>query len=353
MATADDAITDAPLPRANPELIGHESAERALLSAWNAGRMPHAWLLGGPRGIGKATLAYRFARFVLAGGGSGGLFGGPPDSLVVPSTDPVFRRIAAAGHADLVTLEPGMIHPDTNRPTQEIVVPLVRRATEFLLKTAAEGGWRVVIVDEAEAMNRNAANALLKILEEPPPRCLLLLVSHSPGRLLPTIRSRCRTLTLQPLAEADVATLLGRYRPGLDPAERDTLVGLAKGSIGRAIELADRGGVELHNEIASLLTAMPEFDIPAAHGFADRLARSGEDAIAGFRLAMELIADWISRQVGPGQAMPEPWFEAWDRARRLASATEGLNLDRKLALLTTFLAIQRAAATASTAARHP
>lgn len=342
-----DAETSATLdPRANPDLIGHDDAEQALLAAWASARMPHAWLLAGPRGIGKATLAYRIARFVLAQGegGGGSLFGGPPASLAVGADDPVFRRIAAGGHADLVTLAPGMIHPDTGKETQEIVVAQVRAAIEFLLKTSAEGGWRVLVVDEAEAMNRNAANALLKVLEEPPPRCLILLVSHSPGRLLPTIRSRCRLLTLRTLPDAQVAALLERHRPGIGGKERAALVGLAHGSIGRAIELADRGGVALADDLNALLDRLPALDIADAHALADQVGRAGDDAAASFRVILELLDDWMARRVRARPPHAAAWFDAAERVRRLGSATDGLNLDRKLALLTALFAIQRAAA---------
>ncbi len=345
------AFAETLAPRANPDLIGHAEAERALLAAWSAGRMPHAWLIAGPRGIGKATLAYRFARFVMAGGGAaGGLFGAGPDSLAVAADEPVFRRIAAGGHADMVTLQPGMIHPDTGKETQEIVVAQVRNAIEFLFKTAAEGGWRILVVDEAEAMNRNAANALLKVLEEPPPRCLILLVSNSPGRLLPTIRSRCRLLTVRPLDDAQVDALLVRHRPELDADERRALVALAQGSIGRAIELADRGGVELQRELTALLDAMPKLDIPAAHALADQAGRAGDDATASFRVILQLMDDWIARRARSASGSPEPWSDAAERVRRLASATEGLNLDRRLALLSALFAVQRAADKASVSA---
>lgn len=334
-------------PRANPDLTGHDEAERTLLAAWSSGRMPHAWLISGPRGIGKATLAYRLVRFVMAGGEADGLFGAP-SSLAIPAADPVFRRIAAGGHADVLTLEPGMVHPDTGKVTQEIVVAHVRRAIEFLLKTSAESGWRAVIVDEAEAMNRNAANALLKLLEEPPGRCVIVLVSHSPGRLLPTIRSRCRLLSLRALTDGQVGALLARYRPALAESERAILVGLAKGSVGRAIDLADRGGADLYSELTALLDAMPALDIPAAHALADRFSRAGDDAAAGFRTVMELATDWVARRLKAEPA--DAWTEAWERVGRLSAVTEGLNLDRKQSLLAMFFAIQRAARNRAAAA---
>jgi DNA polymerase III subunit delta' len=361
-----------PPPRANPQLIGHAAAESALLRAWQSGRMPHAWLLAGPRGVGKATLAYRFARFVLVEGAAtdqGGLFGGggsaPSDTLAISPSHAVFRRVAAGGHPDLFTLERGLIHPDTKKPTNEIVVPHVRRLNEQLRLTPVEGGWRVAVIDEAEAMNDNAANAFLKLLEEPPARALVLLVSHAPGRLLPTIRSRCRLLALPPLADADVGALLAAYRPDLSPDDRATLVRLGDGSIGRALELEARGGVELYGEVLDLLGQLPKLDVPAVHAFAERMARrgEGEDAMGGFRTAIELLSDWLARLVksavaGPGggweREQPlaarlaprgaKPWLDAADRIRGLGSATDGLNLDRKQAVIAAFLAVQAAAA---------
>src|SRR5438034_4587944 len=213
---------EAPAPRANPDLVGHETAERELRRLEEAGRLPHALLLSGPRGIGKATLAFRFARFVLASGGGEGALGalfGEADAtgLAIEPESGTFRRVASGGHADLLTVERAY-DPRRRRVRGEIIVENTREIGAFLRLTPAEGGWRVVIVDGADEMNRNAANALLKILEEPPRRALLLLVAHSPGRLLPTIRSRCRRFPLLPLPEATVAALLARYRPELDPA---------------------------------------------------------------------------------------------------------------------------------------
>lgn len=376
-----DPTDDIPAPRANPHLIGQAAAEAALLQAWHSGRIPHGWLIVGPRGIGKATLAYRFARFVLAEGagadsGQNALFGGPAgppaDTLALDAGHPVFRRVAASGHPDLFTLERGMMHPDTRKPTNEIVVPHVRRVNEQVRMTPVEGGWRVAVVDEAEAMNANAANALLKVLEEPPAKALILLVSHAPGRLLPTIRSRCRVLALPPLSDGDVDTLLQRYRPGLQPAERASLVRLGEGSIGRALDLEQRGGAELYATVIGLLDRLPKLDVPAVHKFAEEMAKrpadgSTEDAAAGFRTTIELLSDWTNRlvklaAVGEPPAGwsdeatlgkrltargPKPWLDAGERVRRLGSATEGVNLDRRQALVAAFLAIEEAARAAA------
>ena len=337
------APVEAPRPRANPDLTGQEAGEAALLSAWRSGRMPHAWLLAGPRGIGKATLAYRAARFILAGGEAGGMFAGPAQSgtLALPSDHPVFRRVAAGGHADLLTIE-RKVNPKTDKLRDEIVVDDVRDVGEFLHLTPGEGGWRVVIVDAAEEMNINAANAVLKVLEEPPRQALLLLVTHAPGRLLPTIRSRCRLLNLAPLENKQVEGLLARYRPELEPGDRSVLVTLAEGSIGRALDLADRGGVELYKELLGLLARLPALDIPAVHDFADRLGR-GSEASASFRTAMELLQGWLSQRVKGARGGVDRWIGVWDKIGRLAVRTEAVNLDRKLVLVSVFIALAAAA----------
>src|SRR5215813_4967550 len=225
---AEAAETPAPTPRANPDFVGHPLAEQALLRAWRSSRLHHAWLLTGPRGIGKATLAFRFTRYVLAGG-ERGLFAEGPDTLEVPPTAPVFRQVASGGHPDLLTIERGY-DEKRDRYRTEIVVDDVRELGGFLHLKAAAGGWRVVVIDSVDELNRNAANALLKVLEEPPARALILLVSHAPGRLLPTIRSRCRRLTLGPLDERVMEELLGRHAPALAEADRRLLIRVAEGS---------------------------------------------------------------------------------------------------------------------------
>jgi len=315
-----DTSDAAPRPRANPDLVGQDAAEAALLAAWNSGRLPHAWLVAGPRGIGKATLAFRFARFVLAEGAgeaeTGGLFGAParrvPTSLALPPDHPVFRRVAAEGHADMLTLQPGMPNPNSsppNKPSEEIIVHWVRRAVDMLQRTAAEGGWRVVVVDTADDMNDSAQNALLKALEEPSDRCLLLLVSNAPGRLLPTIRSRCRVLNLAPLAAAQVDALLARYRPEIGAAERATLIGLCEGSVGRAIELADRGGAELYRALLDLVADLPKLDASEVQRFAEGLSKKGEEGAASFRTALDLMGGIVHRlaktAAGTGSALAD------------------------------------------------
>lgn len=357
--------TDLPEPRANPDLIGQELAERTFLGAWASGRLAHAWLISGPKGIGKATLAYRIARFVLAGGGAGGgLFGGPPETLALDPGHPTFRRIAASGHADLKVVERGYADDKKAKLRTEIVIGDVRDVGSFLALTPAEGGWRVVIVDAADELNRNAANAVLKLLEEPPRNALMLLTSHSPGRLLPTIRSRCRRLACQPLAEAQVVSLLTQSRPELSTDDAAALARLGEGSIGKALALADEGGLTLYRDLLALLSALPRLDIPALHAFAERVGRP--EAEAAWRTVTDLLSWWLARLIRAGgrqgEGMTEvvagegglmgrllaagrldQWLDVWEKTSALFARTDAVNLDRKQALLSAFLAVERLA----------
>ncbi len=356
------AETDAPPPpRANPALIGHEAAEALLCDAFRRGRLAHAWLLAGPRGIGKATLAYRFARFVLAGetGGDLGLDG--DSSLALDETDPVFRRVAAGGHGALLTVEPAY-DDRRKRLRDEIVVADVRAVGNFLRLTAGEGNARIVIVDAADQLNRSAANALLKSLEEPPSNALFLLVCHNPGSLLPTVRSRCRRLSLRPLDDAALAEFLARFRPELDPGQRAALARLARGSPGRALRLADAGGLDLYGAMVEVLAREGPARVAALHALADRVGR-GAEAGATFDALMDALADWLARMVRnaalgrsgedeliAGEAALAArlaaggdlahWTEVWEKIRRLAGQARQANLDRRQVLVAAFGAIE-------------
>jgi DNA polymerase-3 subunit delta' len=337
----------APPPRANPDLLGHAAAEAALRHLFATGRMPHALLLSGPRGIGKATLAFRLARFVLAGGEGAGadMFGAPAEpGLAISPESGVFRRVASGGHADLLTVERAY-DPRRRRLRGEIVVDDAREIGAFLRLTPAEGGWRVVVVDGADEMNRNAANSLLKILEEPPRRTLLLLTAHSPGRLLPTIRSRCRHLVLAPLPAEIVRRLIVRYCPELGEGEADAVTELADGSIGRALELAASGGVELQRTIATML-ARPGLDPLALHAFADRLVRA--DAEDSYRAVEELLRRYLGHQaLAAARTGKAAQASRWAALRETIgddfARADGLNLDRKQTILGAFFAIERMA----------
>ncbi|MDG2479605.1 MAG: DNA polymerase III subunit delta', partial [Alphaproteobacteria bacterium] len=285
----------APSPRANSELIGHIEAEQRLARAAQDGTIAGAWLIGGPMGIGKATLAYRLARHLLADGGND-MFGGAGDSLALDEADPVFARVAGAAHGDLLTVELGLNKQGKRRT--EIVVDDIRKLEPFFHQSAGEGGWRVAIIDGAELMNRNAANAALKLIEEPPKRSIVILVSHAPARLLPTIRSRCRKLHLRPLKPEQVSLLLEQHLPDVSQEDRLPLARLAEGSPGRAMRLEALGGLGLYREILGLIGEAPRIDPLALHGLADRLGGRGNDA-AGYT-AMDVLGAGRARLVHAG-----------------------------------------------------
>ncbi len=380
--TIPDTVMDnfPPEPRQNPELLGHKGAENILKSAFESGRLPHAWLITGPRGIGKATLAYRFARYVLKHSaigleklanqiGSTGLFDSLPEPDNEPDTneaglsvsphDPVFSRVSSLGHADFIAIERQWKDDKQRQRKTVITVDDVRQVGGFLRLTPAEGGWRIVVVDAADEMNHNAANALLKVLEEPPQRSLMLLVSHSPGKLLPTIRSRCRRLPLRPLPDETVGQLLSTYAPDLSPDQAATLVRLSEGSIGRALEMLEEGGLDVHSEVMELLSNLPKLDAIKLHKLGDKLAR--RDAEAAFRSVNELLQWTFSRVIrvaatgNPGSILSEReqgivhrlselatldrWLEVWEKVTRLLERAEGANLDRKQVILNVFHAL--------------
>ena len=355
-----DPIDPAAPPRATPHLLGHEPVERALVAATLSGRLPHAWLIGGPPGVGKATLAFRFARWLLAGKADevGGLFGTTPDSLYLSPDDPVFRRVAAGGHADLKTVErPEPAEGGKKKRPKALPVDEVRKIVPFLRLTPAEGGWRVVVVDDADTMNRSSANAILKILEEPPPRSLILMVSSSPGALLPTIRSRCRKLMLEPLPETAIADHLAGIAPALPETDRMALARLAEGSIGRAVTLLEEDGLDLFRALIGLFDSLPTLDRSAAHKLSERLAApAAEDA---YRTFTDLFTWWTERLIRAqafGQAPVEivagegaliarlaevhgldRWLAVWEKTKRLFARAESVNLDRRQTLLCALL----------------
>ena len=276
-APEPDRIDGAPHPRETPRLFGQSAAEAAFLDAFNGGRLHHGWLITGPRGVGKATLAWRIARFLLAtpDADEGGLFGEAlpaPDSLDVPEDHPVSRRIAAGSDPGLYRITRS-VNEKTGRLRDQIVAEDVRKLNSFLHLSAADGGRRVVILDAADDMNIQAANALLKMLEEPPERTTLLLIAHQPARLLPTIRSRCRDLRLSSLSPADLAAAL--HQAGVEHDLPEALAELAAGSVGAALRLTHLNGLALYEEIIGLLGSLPNLDRPRALKLAEQVAARG------------------------------------------------------------------------------
>jgi DNA polymerase-3 subunit delta' len=327
----------APDPRANPNLLGHAAAERTLLESIRQGRMHHAWLITGPEGIGKATLAFRFARRLLAGQAAG-----EPGTLALDPAHPVFRRVMAGGHADMLTTERA-VDEKTKRLKRDIAVADVRRINAFMALTPAEGGWRVTVVDGAEDLNQASGNALLKILEEPPSRAVLILVCSAPGRLPATIRSRCRQLRLSPLDDEVMARLLALYLPERSQDDRDRLLTLAEGSIGRALSMADEDGIAVATLVDHLLAALPDLPASRGHDVADALGRND----TGFRLFTDqlitgiaaLVRDTVRGRADPEQQrlaalLPlEAWGEVWQGLLKLQDETERFALDKRQALV--------------------
>jgi len=356
-----DRVDGAPHPRDTPRLFGQGGADAAFLAAFNGGRLHHGWLVAGPRGVGKATFAWRAARFLLATpeAEDDGLFGAPqpPVTLDVALDHPVARRMAALSEPRLLLIRRGP-NDKGDRLMAQIGVDEVRRLRGFLGLSAADGGRRAVIVDAADEMNPSAANAILKVLEEPPPRTTLFLVSHQPAALLPTIRSRCRELRLSPLSPVDLAAALAQagHDPGPDAA---TLAALSAGSAGEAIRLLAADGLPLWDRLSRLVAAAPRLDRAEAARLSDDVARGGD---AAFDLAVRLTGLILSRLARTGAGLPpehaEPWLarlspgpgaaRAWAEAEQAltqrARRGRAVNLDPAALVLDMLLKINDTAA---------
>lgn len=338
---ADERV-EPPHPREAMDFFGHADAERILLEAYASGRIPHAWLIGGPPGIGKATLAYRMARFVFAHPDPSAPEVQSARSLAVDSGHPAARRIAVLSHPDLLALERTI--GERGKLRQDIAVDDIRRSGSFFGSTAGEGGWRIAIVDSVDDLNPSGANALLKLIEEPPPRALLLLVSNAAGRVLPTIRSRCRVLTLRPLAVADVAraaaSALGRDVN--DRAIQQAAIA-AEGSVSRALRLLEGPTLELRDRILELLQRLPNVDARALHGLGDAIGGTAPEPLEAF---VDAVNSWLSSQLdrAPQESRRMALVaEVWGKVNRAAEEAETYNLERKPLVFTIFGLLAEAA----------
>ena len=323
-------------PNTTPRLHGQTAAEQTFLDAFNAGRMPHAWLLAGPEGTGKATFAHLAARAILSG----------EPSLKHDANIPAHQRIAD-GNETALTILTRSINEKTGKLRSNIPVEDIRALKRALNFAPTEGGWRVVIVDPAEDMNSSAANALLKVLEEPPERVVFFLVTHTPRRLLPTILSRCRRLDFSALEDGDLAAA---FEDATGEPPRESLIAAARGSVGAALALAAQDGNALQDAIQSVLAPLPnQIDRTALHTLADTAAASGKDD--AFRTTTKLIADLTARMATCAAGADAPpagyerlapmaapktapqWAEATAHITALTERTLALNLDRRQALL--------------------
>ena len=323
-----DEEVGAPLPHETIRLFGHSEAERTLLDAYRSGRVPHAWLIGGPPGIGKATLAYRFARFVLAHPNPKGSEVQAAQTLELPSDHPVTRHVAAQAQRDLLVLERTV--DEKGKLRTRIAVEDVRKSVAFFGSTAGEGGWRVAIVDSVDELNDSGANALLKVLEEPPRRALLLLVSHAPGRVLPTIRSRARMLMLRPLSVTDAAgaaaQALGR---DADEPELRAAAAAADGSAARALMLLEGPALALRQRVLDLLGQLPNPDRRALHALGDAIAGTEPQILATF---LDAVQAWLAEQISRGRQEAGRLARlavAWEKINSAGRDAQDYNLERK------------------------
>ncbi|MGA9283484.1 MAG: DNA polymerase III subunit delta' [Pseudolabrys sp.] len=343
MSDEESDDRDSRLPRETTALFGHEEAERALLDAYKSGRIPHAWLIGGAPGIGKATLAFRLARFMFAHPDPKVAVVQKATSLAVDPAHPVARRIATQAQGDLLVLERGF-NEQTGKLYTVIRVDDVRRTVSFFGSTAGEGGWRIAIVDAIDDLQREGANALLKVLEEPPRHSLLLLVSHSPGRELPTVRSRCRRLLLRPLAPDNVARALveaaGRSE---NESEVREAAEAAEGSVGRAVALLDGSALALRQRILNLFAQLPNPDPLALHALGDAIGGTDPKTLEAF---MDLVNGWLSARLvegSQGKAQMARVAETWEKVNHAAREAEAYNLERKPLVFAIFGALVEAA----------
>jgi DNA polymerase III subunit delta' len=294
-----DRIEGAPHPRETRRLFGHDGAESAFLNAFTSGRLHHGWLITGPKGVGKATLAWRIARFLLATPpDDGGMFAAPPpESMDISADAPVARRMLQLAEPRLFLLRRGANDKETAL-SADIRVDEVRKMKSFFALSAADGGRRVAIIDAADDLNTGAANALLKLLEEPPAEVTFLVIAHQPHRLLPTIRSRCRELRLSALPPEPLARALEQAGGAVDPEDVQALGELAGGSVGEAFRLTNLDGLKTYATLIQMFAALPRLDRPRALALAETGA--GKGAEDRFDLIVTLLDLFLARLARAG-----------------------------------------------------
>ncbi|MGA0542939.1 DNA polymerase III subunit delta' [Neotabrizicola sp. VNH66] len=360
-----DRTPGAPHPRDTGTLFGQEAAEDDFLKAFTGGRLHHAWLMTGPRGVGKATLAWKIARFLLSPPPEGGLSGEPalPETLETPADTPLARRMRALGEPRLFLLRRAANDKGTAL-SQVITVDEARRLKSFFALSAADGGTRVAIIDSVDEMNPNAANALLKLLEEPPAGAVFLLISHQPARLLPTIRSRCRELRLAPLSADDLSDALVQAGGDIAPEDRTALAELAGGSVGEAFRLTNLQGLESYRTLIDLFGTLPGLNRPAALALSEAAAaRGAEDRFDLILTQIDLFLSRLARaaarretppeaapneaavfaRLAPDQASARAWADLAQTLTQRARRGRAVNLDHAALLMDTLLRIDATA----------
>jgi DNA polymerase III subunit delta' len=346
-----DRFDDTPHPRESYNCFGHAETERGLLRACLSGHLPQAFIIGGSPGVGKATLAWRLARFLLANPDPAAGAGQARADLFVAPDHPVSRQVAAMAHPDLVLLRREWNEKD-KRFFTEIRVEDVRRAIHLFQQAAGRGGYRICILDCAEDLNPSSANALLKLIEEPPPRSLFLIVAHRPGRMLATLRSRCQKILLKPLAAADIAQFAGTLGPPWSAAGEAKLVAAiarAQGSIHNVLRLLDDRGIELDTNLGRMLDDLPRIDWSKVHALAERVTarNNGMD----FEAMLAAIDAWLDTRVQRGARTFQddcarrlaPYALVWEKLAEAARETETFNLDKRPFVLSLFTDLAAAA----------
>ncbi len=334
-----DQVAGVRHPRATHMLIGHADHEQALLDAYRTERLPHAIILGGPAGIGKATLAWRLTRFVLANPSPTSESVREARDLSVSPTSRVAAQVASLSHPD-VSLLRRAVNEKTKRFYTEIRADDVRRAIGLFQRAPGAGGYRVCIVDSAEDLNRSSANALLKLIEEPPPRSLFLLIAHKPGLVLPTIRSRSRLLRMAPLADTEIGDIietLGAPWSTQPAADKAAAARQGQGSVHGALRLLGHRGIELDAMVGRLLARLPVLEWREVHKLAEVVA--GRDGEAAYETVMTTIYDWLARAVRTEPMAARrlaPYAEVWEKVAANARETDALNLDKRPLILTIF-----------------
>jgi len=337
-ASDSDRIEGFAHPRETFALQGQEAALGRVSRALRSGRPPGAWLITGAPGIGKATLAYRIARYLLAYGATDA----GPEDLSVPQDHQVARQVAAQSHPGLLVLKRA-INPKTGKLMTVLSVDEIRRLADFFGMTSGAGGWRVAIVDTADDMNDNAANALLKMLEEPPGDAMLLLLSNTPGRLLPTIRSRCQRLELRPLDDATLEKMLARELPETSAAERASLARVSGGSIGAALTLATGEGAALAQEADRLIENARDPDLLALLSLGEKLFRMRDGLEQFGDFLTQSLSDRIRAKAHAGTGGLERWVAVLGRIEQGFGRATGLHLEPRQVVLSTARDLARTA----------
>jgi DNA polymerase III subunit delta' len=332
-----DQYPGTPHPRVRNNLIGHGHAEQAFLESWRQGSLHHAWLLAGMEGIGKATFAYRVARFLLAN---------PPGSprtatsLAIDPASQAARQTMMLSHPDLRILRRQPAADGKKAPT-EIKVDDVRDTLNLFMSTSATGGWRIIIVDAVEELNRSGANALLKMLEEPPLNAVFLVVCHVPGRLLPTIRSRCRVLPFESLSPENVLSVVESLG---EPWSTKSIVAIkaaaarADGSVRRCLSLLDPSMAKLITRVDDMLARVTKLEGSEVLALAETLV--GRDKDEHFATALRTMFEWVAGKVSDGATLGPrrlaPLVEVWEKIHADVQDTETYNLDRRPLVISIF-----------------